>query len=207
LLKANDVLLAGYVVKTEDDGALLLGFKDGSEIVIGPDTKLAIPRDYCKYESSYNLELIDDGKITIRSSGKTTLNITTRRSVSSNKKTQYTVEIVKDGDKTTDILKVYEGSVEFRQNFQGEGFKKGTKDREEEMKKLNEDLQSGKITKEEFAKKMLEIQNKIKEDTSTDPNYFVTVNAGYMSSITDANKPTDPEPFDTNADRWWEDMK
>jgi septation ring formation regulator EzrA len=101
---------------------------------------------------------------------------------------------------------VYEGSVEFRQNFEGEGFKKGTEDWQEEMKKLNEDFQNGKITAQEYKEKFAEIQNKIKSNISTDPNYFVTVNAGYKSSITDANKPTDPEPFDTNADRWWEDI-
>jgi hypothetical protein len=35
--------------------------------------------------------------------------------------------------------------------------------------------------------------------------YEVTVNAGFQSRIVNIENPTEPEPFDTNENHWWED--
>jgi len=70
------------------------------------------------------------------------------------------------------------------------------------MKKLAEDYQGGKISIEEFTKKMQEFQKEMTEFLSGNE---ITVNAGFESRITGTDKPTDPVPIDANEKPWWED--
>jgi hypothetical protein len=70
------------------------------------------------------------------------------------------------------------------------------------MQKLGDDYQNGKISLEEYIKKITVLQ---KEMTDNMPQVGITVNAGYESKIVGTgSNPTEPVTFDTNDNRWWE---
>ncbi len=163
---------------------LMLGRK--ASITIGPDCVIHVKSGAVMLSGEYNIS-------------------TTRSSVS-HKKTRYSVEVVQDGGKFTDIVKVYEGSVEFGQNMENEAnIKKNNDDAKKnndkalQLQKLIEDYNSGKITVPEYSKQMQEL---MKDDAKQQKT--VTINAGYQSSITDTEDPSDPVPFDVNENHWWE---
>ena len=133
-------------------------------------------------------------------------NLSTGNTKVTHNNTKYTIESVYDGDKVTDIVKVYEGSVRFSLNFESDELKKRNQKRKNdisaEIAKRSSDIQSGKITPDEFKQKFSDLQTKLLSISRLD--YFVTVNAGYSSTAADGEQPADPVPFDTNADRWWD---
>ena len=69
------------------------------------------------------------------------------------------------------------------------------------MQKIADDFQNGKIGAEEFTRKMTELQ---KEMTKSLPQSTVTVNAGFQSKIVGIVNATEPESFNVNENRWWE---
>ena len=115
--------------------------------------------------------------------------------------TEFSVEIVKAGDITTDILKVYKGSVSFGLNLQNKELEKKNDDKASEMTKISDDFQNGKISMEEFSKKMIEFQSDMSKSS---PMGSVTVNAENESRIVGTVNPTGPVTFDTKENRWWE---
>jgi hypothetical protein len=110
--------------------------------------------------------------------------------------------IVKDGNVTTDILKVYEGSVVFEKKLNVEADEKKRLDLTAQQTKLNEDFQGGKITKDEFVKKSTELQKELRDIFD---GRKVTVNAGFESRITGTDNPTTPVPIDASEKPWWEE--
>ena len=61
----------------------------------------------------------------------------------------------------------------------------------------------GKSVWKSLQKKMTELQ---KEMSKSLPQSSVTVNAGNESRIVGTVNPTDPAPFDTKENRWWENF-
>ena len=113
--------------------------------------------------------------------------------------TRYSVQSILDGNNTIDIVRVYDGSVTFKQS--GDAYIQSVKSKSEQMNQLYEDYQSGKISIEEYTKKMGEILQGISE---TAPG-GVTINEGFESRMVGSKKPTEPVPFDINENRWWEE--
>ena len=105
------------------------------------------------------------------------------------------------GNDTTDILKVYEGSVKFQMVFRN-GANKKVENKGAEIKKLFDDYQGGNLSVEEYTKRVQELQQGMVEAL---PKDAISVGAGYQSKITNSGNPTDAEPFNTNENRWWED--
>ena len=130
-----------------------------------------------------------------------TFNVTSKWGSSIVDGTLFTVSSTASGSDTTDVLKVYEGSVRFKMVLNKAGYNQVT-DKGAAIKQIYDDYKSGKITAEEFAKKMQEAETGI---TQMMPKEAVHVTAGYKSTITNGANATDPEPFDVNADTWWDD--
>jgi hypothetical protein len=112
--------------------------------------------------------------------------------------TRYSVQSILDGNDTIDIVRVYDGSVTFKQNL--DAYTQSLKSKSEQIGQLSEDYQNGKISLEEFSKKMGELQQVLSESIPKG----VTINAGYESRMRGTDKPTEPVPFDVNENRWWE---
>jgi FecR-like protein len=185
-------------IETGDDGKIIFRLSDGSELVLGPNSKINISKWYCN-DPHPVLSFISKtaGKIWFqieKAVGGAKWEVKTEAAIIGNRGTTFAVE---NGDKTTTV-KVYDGAVEFNQNFGSEA----TKSQEEQIKQLNEDFQNGKISMEEYSSKMKEFVDWNLKNRGSD--YQVIVNAGYKSTITGIDKATEPEPFDVNADRWWE---
>src|SRR5437867_2554631 len=182
-------------IETGDDGEVKLSLSDGSVLVVGPNSKLNISNWYCN-DPHPVLSFISKtaGKIWFeieKAVGGSKWEIKTEMAIIGNRGTKFTVE---NGDKTTTV-KVYDGAVEFNQNFGSEA----NKSKEEEIKQLNEDFQNGKISMEEYSAKMKEFVEWNVKNRGTD--YQVIVNAGYKRTISGADKPTDRVSFDVNVDR------
>jgi len=197
-VEVGDKLVLGDYIITGNDGMIEIELDDGSVIRVGPNSKMMITSSIlCDLSSGIKMEL---GKAFFNIKkflGKDRYEVKTERTAVGHRGTKYSIEIVKDGDVMTDIVRVYEGSVAFRQNMEK------TLDTGEQMKKLGEDYQSGKISIEEFTKKMQEFQKELAEFL---PGNEITVNAGFESRITGTDKPTDPVPIDANEKPWWEDL-
>ncbi len=192
-LKRGVELVPGYEVTTGGNGVgknadLLMLDLGPSALSLGRRGKIMIDKNCVLHLKEGAVQMAGD------------VDISTPRSNISHKNTQYTVEVVPDGDKITDIVKVYEGSVTFSVNTSDGSFGKNIGDKGKQMQKLSEDFQSGKITAQEYSDKMKELT----KDVESSAKYSVTVDAGFKSSITDTGVPTDPEAFDINADHWWE---
>jgi len=196
----TDTIRTGSVESSEHH-LIDLQLNDGKTLSLGPDTKILIGKNHCTkpidlfvYTGLVYLDLTGGDK-------NKTIAIRTDKGIVVNKGTRYTIEIVKEGDISIDVVKVYDGSVTFQKNLQSKENKKKTKDKAAEMKKLTDDFQSGKISIEEFTKKMAELQKDLSE---TLPQNDITVNADYESRIVGTENPTEPVPFDTNENQWWE---
>ena len=86
--------------------------------------------------------------------------------------------------------------------MQNKGTFKKTEDKGAEMKKLSDDYLSGKISIEEFTKKIQELQ---KEMTETIPQNSITVNADFQSRIVGTENPTEPVPIESSGSEWFDD--
>ncbi len=111
------------------------------------------------------------------------------------KGTEFTVEATDDAD----IIKVYEGSVEVElKKYDDTDIKNNTA----EMKKLQEDYQSGKITMEEMIKRSKELADKVNYRVN-DFKVKVTVEAGYQ--VTAGGKLSEVIPISNDDVKWWSD--
>lgn len=207
-------LAPGDGIKTGKDGLVVLELSDGSIIAMHNNTSITLPKDYCKKD--FNPIALNNGAIKIVKTGDKTTDIGTNQSKTKNKKTQFSVEVVQDGDVMTDILRVYEGSVTFEQNLANSTYSKDIadkskeqKDKQDQIQKLTEDFQSGKISAQEYTKKAKEMAEEIKEIATQIQSLVpktITVEAGYESRIVGTgSNPTDPVPIDANEKPWWED--
>ena len=195
-------IMDGDTIYTDDSpGSWIdLMLDDGKRLLLGSNSSMVVEGN-CKNSAwvtlHYGLLFLDltngnkDNFIMTRTINGQIINMGTR----------YSVQSILDGNNTIDIVRVYEGSVSFGLNMKKESNINKTKDKGAEMKKLTDDMSSGKISIEEFTKKMAELQKGMNETVLN----AVTVNAGYESRLvgTDSN-PTEPVAFDINENKWWE---
>ena len=193
LVQTGDKLKFGEEITTGDNSRLNIELYDGSEIRMGPNSKVTISEDMCDQRTYveqaggylwYKVKkLLSEQKYEV----KTGVAYTGVRG------TEFSIE-VKDNE---NIIKVYEGSLEVSppQNIsKKENYAK-------EMEKLTNDYNAGKITTEEFAKKSQEIMKK--NDFNVEDMKHKMVTTGYVVRVTD--KISEPESFDVNENRWFDD--
>lgn len=112
-------------------------------------------------------------------------------------KTEFTMEVAIDGNDTIDIIKVYEGSVTVSLKNDKVDV---SDDKTAEMEQMMKDVQSGKISAQEFAEKMKEYTEEMKnKGKELQP---VTVEAG--NKCTAGKKSLKVEPIELNNEHWWE---
>ena len=196
-------ILDGDTIYTDDSpGSWIdLQLDDGKRLLLGSNSSMVVEGN-CKNSADVTLH---KGLLFLDLTNGNKDNFIMTRTINGqiiNMGTRYSVQSILDGNNTIDIVRVYEGSVSFGLNMENDFNINKTKDKGAEMKKLTDDFQSGKISIEEFTKKMAELQKGMNETVLN----AVTVNAGYESRLvgTDSN-PTEPVPFDTNENHWWED--
>jgi hypothetical protein len=94
-----------------------------------------------------------------------------------------------------DIIKVYEGSVTITP-------KKLKSSANDELQKLSEDYQNGKISLEEFMSKSKSLSEQMLNDAGKITS-GITVEAGYQTSVGDKSS-GDIVPISTDDDKWWD---
>jgi FecR-like protein len=200
----DDKLKAGDKISTGPNGYMTVMLSDGKTIRFGHNTSIVINSNYCT--NNFKTEvMLGEGEIFVNAKPNKDvkgINVTTDYGTALIEGTEFSYEIIKDGDLTTNILKVYDGSVKFQKNMENKSSQKKADDKAAEMKKLTDDFQSGKISIDEFTKRMQVLQQDFSE---TVPQNAITVNAGYESRIVGTENPTEPASFDTKGNRWWED--
>ena len=197
-LQKFSVIKGGEPVKTGPESSAKIELSDGSVIVLGPNTNYTLPENVCDLLKK---SFLDIGSIWIKMKrliGGSKFEVATERAVDGNRGTEYTVEIIEENGIKYDVTKVYEGSVEISlKNIDTKGFE----NKGDEITKLTEEFQSGKITIEEFEAKSSEITQSLQNETSQ-IGVIKIVEAGY-SLKTDGKILGEPEQFDTSADNWF----
>jgi hypothetical protein len=128
--------------------------------------------------------------------------ISTSRTNVSHKKTRYTVEVVEDGDKISDIVKVYEGEVEVFPKK--DSLAKITGNLGKEIGQLNLDLVNKKITLEEYKAKMAELNPKLEEYTNN-LSKIVKLTAGYQCTVDSKGFVSDPVAIESTGTEWFDE--
>ena len=150
-LKVGDIVASEQFLRTQDFSQLEVETKDGKNVWPAPTTEFKMGRDYCMGKGVAELY---SGRVHVHGgNGETDTYISTEHRTVHITKTEFSVEIVKEGEITTDILKVYEGTVSFGLNMQNKEVGKKNDDKAAEMQKLADDFQNGKIGIEEIFKK------------------------------------------------------
>jgi hypothetical protein len=203
-LKEGDTVLVGVPLTTETGNDFILAqLADGENMFFGGERGKVEVQDYCKNPPNINMTL-KAGKLGIDWTPvlPKTITVCSDGACIRIKGTVFSFEILKEGDAVVNVLKVFKGSVSFSRNPGNEDNKKNIQDKSEQMKKLSDDYQSGKISIEEFTQKMKDLQTELPESLSENE---ITVNAGFQSRITGTGKPSDPVPLDLNEKPWWEE--
>ncbi len=200
----GDKLKAGEKISTGPDGYLTIMLSDGKLINFDKNTSIVINSNYC--DNNFKTQvLLEEGILFIDAKPNKDIkgiNVTTKYGTAIIEGTEFSYESINESGITTDVLKVFDGSVKFQNNLQNREIFKSAQDKGAEIKKLNEDYQGGKISLEEFQKKLPELQTEMIDAT---PKSAITVNAGFQSKIVGTKNPTAPESFDVNENRWFDD--
>ena len=213
VLNVGDMVVAGEPISTGafEGSFVILQLHDRENLIFGGKTGLIGVRDYCRFPPDIVMEL-EAGKLGFDWNPLLPHKVTISTAVGelTITGTKLSLETVKDGDITTTILKVYEGSVNFGQSEKNsDNIRKANEKRIQEINaeqaKLNVDYQNGKISVDEFTKKSKALGLELVERSH--PIKEITVNAGFESRIIGTDKPTDPVPIDANEKPWWEDLK
>jgi hypothetical protein len=199
-LKTGDILASEDFIRTKAFSQVEVMLHSGKTVWLGPDTEFKMGRDYCKgngiaelLSGQVHVSGGDGESNTYINAGHSTIHIT---------HTEFSLETVIVNGVQSDLLRVYEGTVTIGLNLQNQKNMKKTEDKGAEIQKLSDDFQNGKISMEEYATKMQELQKNITESL---PLSAITVTAGYESnSIGEGSNPTEPALFDMNENRWWE---
>ena len=197
-IEKYSVIKGGEQVKTGPESTVKIELSDGSEIVLGPNTDYTLPENVCDLirQSSLNVgsmwtkikKMIGGGKF----------EVSTETMVAGNRGTEYSVEIKEENGIKYNIIKVYEGSVEVTpkhldtKSFENNG---------DALTKLNEDLQNGRITQEEYSAKSVEIMQGLQNESSK-LNTSVIVNEGFYLK-TDGKSAGEPQVLNTSEDNWF----
>lgn len=193
-------ILDGDTIYTDDSpGSWIdLQLDDGKRLLMGRNSSMVVTGN-CQ-NSAY--VLLHYGRLFLDLKNGNKDNFIMTRTINGqiiNTGTSYSVQSILDGNDTIDIVRVYDGSVTFEPNLEDGKYIRSQANTNMEIRKLFEDYQKGKITLEEYIKKAAELSSGKWEPKT------VTVEAGYESRIVGRDNPTDPIPFDTNENRWWEE--
>jgi len=193
LVQTGDNLKFGEEITTGDNSRLNIELYDGSEIRMGPNSKVTISEEMCDQRTMveqaagylyYKVQkLLKDQKYEVK----------TGIAYSGVRGTQFSIEV----NNNEVIIRVFEGAFEvyaLPNKSSKENFAK-------EMEQLTNDYNAGKITTEEFAKKSQDIIKNNNFSVEDMKNTMVT--AGFMVRITD--KISEPVSFDVNENRWFDD--
>jgi hypothetical protein len=158
----DDELKAGDKISTGPNGYLVIMLSDGKRISFAHNTSMVLNSNYCDNNFATQV-LLDEGELYINGRPNKNIkgiNVITEFGTAVVEGTVYSYGIIKEGGITTDVLKVYEGSVKFQKNMQNESNKKKSQDKAAELKKLTEDYQSGKISPKNLPKRWLSCKKK-----------------------------------------------
>jgi len=173
-LKIGDILVEGSQVITSTGSFVGMGIYLSTDervpsifsslyFSLGEESEIKLPhiQDLCgrleEHPPQREIPVIK-GKITYDAKPDAGIKLNTKgkRSTAKHKKTKYSHEVRIDGIDTVDIIRVYEGSVEVSVTDIDPTEQDAVS---KQIEKLGEDMQSGKITAEEMAAKMMEFQN------------------------------------------------
>jgi hypothetical protein len=204
VLQTGDmVVMNGSPVKTGNNSYIELEAQDGSIIRIGPNSSADFNcnTEFIPGNSRISVKLVLGtiwAKVT-HALGGDAMNIKTSRAIAGIRGTIFSIETKLEDGVYTDILRTYEGSVEFRGNPENKIDK-------EEIRKQSDSLQKayreGKITIEELTSKMKELVNPVEKAVD---EYMVMVEGGYESVIRGTDPPTQPASLTEDPNAWYND--
>lgn len=192
-LGRGDTLYLGEEITTGDDGIIELGLQDGSFIRMAPNTTIKISKEYCESNSIY----VEAGKIwskvkKIIGGGK--FEVTGYKGHCGVRGTEFTVEVTE----SSTTYAVYEGSVEFTPQADATMYN----DDMDEMEKLQQDFQNGKISMEEYGRKIEEFSKNVEKTTNSFGKSYI-IEAG--NRITVSDNVYGPEAFERTSGNWFDD--
>ncbi len=204
-LKPGDQLKPGEDIETGPDSKAYIKMPNrGNDFKfwVGADSKINIPKSACDIlNMNTKLLILDGGLIHFMThtfvEGKRSYEISLPYMSIGWSGTEFTV-IHKDGENT---IKVYEGTVKVELKKYDEG---NLVNSNEEMRKLGEDFQNGKITIDEFNEKSAKYINTIKNEVSK-LKMSENIEAGYQCTI--GEKIGDVVPLIKIDDLWWTDLE
>ena len=205
VLERNTVVKEGEFVKTGPNSTAKLLLPDGSVIFVNQNSEYQLTKEICvqiKEMQGIMGGFLKAGSIWTKikkAIGGGKFEVSTERACACVRGTEFTLEVKEEDGKKVDILKVYESTVDFE--FRKPDYS-NVEDNAAVMQKAAEDYQNGKITMEELAKIMEEYSGKVEKETK-DMKMKVEVNAGMMSTLK-GNELSDPVPFNTSEDRWFD---
>ncbi len=190
-IKVGDRIKPNKGIKTGPDGEIEITTPHGS-IRIAPNTSFNMSDELC---GTYVLG-IDVGEIysnVTKLFGNESYTVVTERDAIGVRGTKFLVKSSHEKDE----IKLYEGSIELNLKVSDEAFST-SQDKQAEMLKLQQEYANGKITLEEYTKKMGTIfSSKKKEDVK------LMLEAGYMVTVTD--KISTPVLLPENENNWFDD--
>lgn len=190
----NDMdIPVGSELTTGSDGFAAIDLDDGSRLLIDKNTKIRIEEDFCSGRSLIKLFNGSVWNKVKKILGGNSYEVSTDRSSGGVRGTEF--EVTADENKTT--YKVYEGKVEVTPLMSD----KTNKELIKAYEKLIVDVQSGKVSPEEYEEKTTR-WNSVMEGSGQFPK--VMVEAGYMVDVT--FEVSAPEPVTTD-NKWFEDPK
>ncbi len=196
LVNLGDDLYAGEEIYTLD-GTMKIKLENGTEITLNPQTRIVIDENYCcgigAHMKIYNgMICYDAGKAT----NSEHLVCLTKNGTMEIYHTLYTVEVTSEAD----IVRVYDGQVRVSLLHPPT---LDNNDISDNMKQAAQDFQDGKISAQEFAKKMKEYNDQAKEVGSK--QLPVTVDSGNKCIVTKNSLAV--EPIESSDERWWEKIE
>ncbi|HWA05959.1 MAG TPA: FecR domain-containing protein [Ignavibacteria bacterium] len=197
-LKEGDKIMKRQEIKTGDDGFIRMELKDGSVIAAGPNSSIFIDEIMC--ETARTLVKVKTGSIWTKIKkllGGGKFEVSTENGGGGVRGTEFTYEV--SGDK--DIVKVYEGSFEV---FPPKNMS-SIENMYKEMEKLQKEFEAGKITMEEYSKRMAELADATKQHA--DEFNPVMVEAGFMFTMSKSGSGGKPEPIPADDNKWFEDPR
>jgi hypothetical protein len=201
-LKQGEMVMG--TIKTGENSKIEITAPDGTIIRLGPNSESEIECNSAFEEQSQRItmKLLLGSiwcKVTHALEGEA-MQVKTSRGVAGVRGTIFTYEAKIDNGVYVDILRTLEGSVDFWGNPENRIDKD---ELQRKTKILEENFKAGKITLEEFTKKIQELNDPV---LNTIDNYHVTVNSGNESYLREKEPPTAPEKYIEAGDEWYLDI-
>lgn len=199
--KDGDMLTTGDAITTGSDGEAYLELPDGSEIKMAPNSKIIIFAGvHCQIE--HGGIKVEFGKLWVKMKkilGSKKYELISPCIALGLRGTEFTVETGTDAD----IVKVYEGTVEVKPSE--EILSRIASSDGGDLEKVTKDFQEGKITMEEYQKKIMEFSDKMNKagDKIKNPQ-MVTV--GNKITVDKDGNMSSPESINDD-DKWFEEIK